>query len=511
MKMEYILTIDVGTTSVKCCIFDSKLHQVETVSAEYSLITPSREIVEADPELYLEKIYECIKALRFAGADTGKIRYLTATTQGETLIPLDDKNVPASNAVVWLDSRAQEEAEDLGTHFDSDLYYRTTGLPGLDGYAPIAKIKKLMKQFAREGRKVSKFLLLEDFLIWKLTGRMVTEKTLLSSTGYFDIRQDRIWEEILYASDIRLDSVPEVLESGQIVGKVLPEMADYLNISRDTVVVTGAMDQICGAVGCGNLSAGRLHETTGTAMVIGASTDAPDFENRYRITIYRHAVRGLYLLLPICRTAAIIQKWFKEQFCEEEAKRARETGQSVYDYLAQIAQNTEFRSEGPLLLPYFNGSLAPVSIDTARGCFWGIGLDTTKADFIRAVPEGIAFMLRENLDMLEKMGIKENSFYFGGGPSKNPFWCQLKADITGKEVLAADGLESTSFGAACLAATAAGYFDSLESAAAAEQSYKRFLPQKEVHEVYRKKYELYRRLVCCAESFYNQQGREDSL
>lgn len=502
--MEYILTLDVGTTSVKCGMFDSNLKQLKAVSAEYTLITPDAAIVEVEPEVYLKKIRECIISMRESGLATEDIRYIVATTQGETMIPVDSEGKPLSNAVVWLDSRAEAEAASLTEKFPGDVIYRTTGLPGLDGYAPIAKMQHLLKRLTEKGEKVSKFLLLEDYLIWKLTGQMVTEKTLLSSTGFFDIVHDSLWDDMLLAAGVPSDLIPESLESGERIGKLLPDMADYLFVSREAVMITGAMDQICGAVGCGNIAEGHLHETTGTAMVLGASTRTPDFENPYQVTIYRHAVPGLYLMLPICRTAAIIQKWFREQFCEEEAKEAEKRGISVYDYLAELAEQAGAKADGPLLFPYFNGCMAPAAIDNAKGSFFGIGLHTTKNDVIRAIPEGIGFMLRENLEMLEKMGIGGNSFYFLGGPSKNAFWCQLKADITGREVIAAPELESTSFGAACLGAAAAGFFPTIEEAAGSFRNYKTFRPRKEMQELYQKKYLSYQKLVECTALFYKQ-------
>lgn len=503
--MAYILTLDVGTTSVKCGVFDEKLRQIKVASAEYALQTPSARIVEVTSDTYLQKIRKCLIDMRQAGVDTRQICYVVATTQGETLIPLDEMDMPLCDAVVWLDSRAQKEAEILSAQFPDEVFYRVTGLPGLDGYAPIAKMMQLAERFAAEGKRLKKFLLLEDYLIFKLTGRMVTEKTLLSSTGFFDIRHDRLWDEILQAAGVRREWIPEILESGELVGSILPEMAEYLQISPAAQIVTGAMDQVCGAIGCGNLEEGCLHETTGTAMVIGASTRTPDFEDPRRLTVYRHAIPGMYLLIPICRTAAIIQKWFREQFCDQEAEAAKAQGISVYDRMAELAENAKADPDGPLLLPYFNGCLAPASIDNARGCFWGIGLDTTKADMIRAIPEGISFMLRENLEMLQTMGIEKDTIFFLGGPSQNPFWCQMKADITGKRVCAAPGLESTSFGAACLAAQAAGFYPTAAEAAASYGDYQVFLPDEEKAEIYNKKYSKYQKLVACASDFYNTQ------
>ena len=499
--MEYILTLDVGTTSVKCALFDDELRQVHVGIAEYSLITPKTHIIEVEPDTYLEKIHDCIKAMAQRGAPIYQVRYIVATTQGETLIPVDSAGTPLSNAIVWLDSRAEAEGAQLAQIYSKDAFYHTTGLPGIDGYTPVSKLKKLSHDFSANGQKLGKYLLLEDYLIWKLTGHMVTEKSLLSSTGYFNIRRDCLWKEILTDASVKVEQIPDVLECGETVGKILPEMANYLGVDSEAVIVTGAMDQVCGAVGCGNISDGMLHETTGTAMVLGASTTTPNFDTHLDITIYRHALSGLYLLMPVCRTAAIVQKWFVEQFCKEEAEIAAQRDISVYDLLSEFAQQVK-TEETPLLLPYFNGSLTPCSIESARGAFWNIGLDTTKYHFARAIPEGIAFMLRENTEMLCRMGMSFRSLFSLGGPSKNPFWCQMKADIIGKDIIAAPGMESTSFGAACLAAVVSGYATDLEQASKMYRDYITFRPNTAMAEKYNTKYEQYKKLVKCAAEFY---------
>lgn len=500
--MEYILTLDVGTTSVKCAVFDENLHQICVRTAEYRLLTPQADVIEVEPETYLQRARDCVRSMSRAAVPTDQIRYIVATTQGETLIPIDKEGNTLTNAIVWLDKRAEKEGAQLAQLYPQDLFYRVTGLPGVDGYTPISKLKHLIDKFENTGQQVEKFLLLEDYLIWKLTGHIVTEKSLISSTGYFDILNECLWEDVLHSAGAKMEQIPEILECGVTVGNVLPEMAAFLGVDPEAIVITGAMDQVCGAISCGNIRDGVLHETTGTAMVLGASSTKPNFDNSFYISIYRHVLPGLYLLIPICRTAAIIQKWFSDQFCREERSIAALRGISVYDYLSDLAQQAK-AEDTPILLPYFNGSLAPHSIDNARGAFWNIGLDTTKSHFIRAIPEGIAFMLKENIEMLTKTGMDIRFLYSLGGPSKNPFWCQLKADITGKTVILAPVLESTSFGAACLAAVAAGFVSDLTEAAQRYKNYVEYSPNAETMKTYSAKYEQYQKLMRCAAQFYN--------
>jgi xylulokinase len=439
---------------------------------------------------------DCLRYFREEkGIDTRLVRHIVITTQGETLIPIGAQGDILGKAIVWLDSRAAIEAKELARQFSEADVYAKTGLPGMDGYLPIAKLSNVKKRQRALYDQAHKFLLLEDFLIWQLTGEIVTEKSLISSTGYYDIADDRLWNEVLEAAGIDLALIPEVTESGRIVGKVKGEMAEALQVSPDAAVVTGAMDQTSGAVGCGNIREGVAHETTGTAMVIAATLDHPDFHDENRITLYKHAIPGKYLLIPICRTAAIIQKWFKEQFCGEEEKRALEKGVSVYDLMSGMAKESKPNSDGMIMVPYFNGSAAPEIIEGAQGMFFGLGLSTTKNDFIRSIPEGLSFMLRENLEMFDRMGIRTTSVRSLGGVSKNPFWSQVKADVTGRRIVTSPGLDSTAFGAACFAAVAAGYYKSLGEAVSVYNVLRAFDPDEENKKLYDIKYKRYQSMI----------------
>lgn len=239
-----------------------------------------------------------------------------------------------------------------------------------------------------------------------------------------------------------------------------------LGLSPEAVVITAAMDQTAAAVGAGNLMPGIVTETTGTAMCIGATADQPDMHHPARINVYRHIYPGKYLLLPVCMTAGMVFKWFKDAFCQEEARQAAETGVSVYDLLGAQAASAVPGANGLTLLPYFTGVIQPDNDPNARGVFFGVGLDTGKPEFVRAIFEGIAYMLRENLALIEAVdGQKVTGVRSLGGGSKSQIWRQIKADVCGVDISAMTETECTSLGAAILAAVALGYYPDAASAA----------------------------------------------
>lgn len=492
-----ILTFDLGTTSVKTCIFGQELRILGSSTLEYQLLTPAPGIVELPPQVYWDTICRGIaEAARDARVDLKQIKAIAISTQGETLIPVDRDGNVLHNALVWLDERAHGEAAAISEHFDAETFYAHTGVPECTGYCPVSKLLWFRRNRPEIYGKTYKFLLLEDFIIQRLTGRFVTEKSLLCTTGYYDIIADDYWNEMLDAAGLDREKLPEALECGTVVGPVLPAVAEALGLSTEAVVITAAMDQTAAAVGAGNLAPGVVTETTGTAMCIGATADHPDMHHPARICVYRHIYPGKYLLLPTCMTAGMVFKWFKDSFCQEEARKAAETGVSVYDLLGDQAGQVAPGANGLILLPYFTGVIQPDNDPNARGVFFGVGLDTKKPEFVRAIFEGIAYMLRENLALIEIVdGQKVTAVRSLGGGSRSQIWRQIKADVCGVEISSMTEAECTSLGAAILAAVALGYYpDAAQAAGIGNSLASTLTPDPAKEELYNRGFTRYQRV-----------------
>ena len=495
--MELILTFDLGTTSVKTCIFSKELRILGSSTLEYQLLTPAPGIVELPSQVYWDTIRQGIAdAAVDAKVDLQDVRAIAISTQGETMIPVDRDGKALHNAVVWLDERAHAEAADICGHFDAETFYAHTGVPECTGYCPVSKLLWFRRNQKDVYDAAYKFLLLEDFVIQRLTGRFVTEKSLLCTTGYYDIMEDAYWDEMLTAMDLDGSKLPEALECGTTVGRVLPEIARELGLSPEAVVITAAMDQTAAAVGAGNLVPGIVTETTGTAMCIGGTADHADMHHPARICVYRHIYPGKYLLLPTCMTAGMVFKWFKDSFCQEEARQAAETGVSVYDLLGDQAGQVAPGANGLILIPYFTGVIQPDNDPNARGVFFGVGLDTKKPEFVRAIFEGIAYMLRENLALIETVdGQKVTAVRSLGGGSRSRIWRQIKSDVCGVEIDSMSEAECTSLGAAILAAVALGYYpDAAEAARIGNSLASTLTPDVSKKEIYDKGFARYQKV-----------------
>jgi len=465
--MTHIITLDVGTTSVKTGLFDEALQPRAFVTQEYQLLTPGPDIVELDPETYWTAATRSIReVIARAKVDGASVAAIVCTTQGETMTPVDADGKPLHNALVWIDGRAVEEAAVIRKAVGDDAFFRTTGLAEIGPALPLAKALWFKRKRPEIFAKTARFLLLEDFLIHRLTGRFVTHPSLSTSTGWYDINRDCLWRKAL--AELGLDAAlfPEAIPCGFVAGTVRPPVASQLGVHSSTKVVAGAMDQVCSAIGAGNIRPGLVTETTGTALVIGATLDKPGYNHPLRLTYYRHYDRR-FLLLPYGTTAGIVFKWFKDEFCAPEVEQARTQGVSAYDLLTGLAEQAPAGSNGLVAVPHFAGKFSPDANPAARGVFFGVGLDTKKPHMVRAILESVGYMLRENVEAIEKVGVPVKRIVALGGGSQSRLWNSIKADICGRDIATMRQTESTSLGAAILAASGIGLYKSVEAACAA--------------------------------------------
>lgn len=499
-KERIYITVDLGTTSVKVCAINEVFAILCYEAMEYSLITEGNR-VEVEPETYWKVTKDAIIKV-IANIDSKKIEGITITSQGETMIPVDEKGVPLYNAVVWLDNRAEEQAEKIKSIVKEEEFFEHTGVPECNGLCPVSKLLWFKEKETKIYEKTKYFLLLEDYLIFKLIGSYVTEKSLLSTTGYFNLITDCVWEELLDRIGIDSQKIPPVCECAKEVGMIQKEIATELNLPFDVRVVTGAMDQVCGAIGAGNLVQGMVTETTGTALCIGATVKKEAIETKYKIPVYRHYDKELFLLLPVCMSAGMALKWFKDNFCKEEEKQALKEGISVYDILNDYAMQAEILSGGMIFLPYLSGSIQPYYNPNLRGSFQNIGLHNNKNDFVRSIMEGIGYMLKENLLLLEEVtGEKTNKVISMGGGAKSPIWCEIKANINDILIEVDQEEEMTSIGAALLCALGLGHHKSMEEMQTKRsKKTKKYSRQDEQVKVYREGFQCYQRYL----AFFSQ-------
>jgi len=494
--MDQILSIDAGTTAFKTSLFDENGRLLGISTREYELLTPTALAVELPAETFWNACKCGIKdLLKKTKVKTEDIRALGLSVQGETLLIIDKKGNPLRNAIIWLDNRAQEEAEVLSKQFDVDgLSYKTTGQVKIVPTWPASKIFWIREHEKNIFDRVYKFLLLEDYLIYRMTDELVAEGSLLSSTVYWNISTKKYWDEMLEYLYVSVDQLPAVRESGEAVGELKSEVARELGLSRNTVVSTGVLDQAAGAIGVGNIKPGTFSENTGAALAICATLKKPVFDKRARMPIHYHGIPDTYMAHTFT-TGGMVLRWYRDQFWKEEMKIAKTRGIDAYDLIGKEVAKVPPGCEGLVMLPHLQGAMAPEANPKAKGVFYGFTLKHTKAYFARAIMEAIACIVRRNIDILEELRIPVNEIRVLGGGARSDIWNQIKADITRKTILRTENEEAACLGAAILAGKAAGIYDSVKDASKNMVKIKKvFEPKKENIEIYRYTYKKYVKL-----------------
>ena len=442
-----IAALDVGTTSVKACLFTPELELIACCVQEYALDTRGA-WVEARPETYLAAARDAMRAA-LAAAPGHRPEALGLCTQGETMVPADAQGQALRPFLVWLDGRAGAQAAELEKILGRQRFYETTGLPQLSGATPLAKAMWLRENGGLRGAE--RLLLLEDYLLGWLTGRAVTEPAVQTSTGWYDIRHDRYWPESLEAAGISVRLLPACMPCGEKAGPLRREAAALLGLPEGIPVAAGAMDQTAAALAAGAAEPGAVTETTGTALVMAACTEHPAFPRERRVTVYRHALPGRYLYLPIGNTAGMALRWFRDVCCPDLP-----AGGAGYAALDREAAAVPLGCEGVTFLPFLAGAPDQDECPGARGAFYGARLSTTRAHLARSVMESAAFMIRDFLSDLERLGCPAREVRSLGGGARSAVWLQIKADICGRVFRVPACTEAAAQGAALLAGWGSG-------------------------------------------------------
>jgi xylulokinase len=489
--MTNLIGLDVGTTGCKAVVFDIDGALLARASREYRVDLPHPSWAEQDIEavwgLALESMAEAI-----AAAGVREVAAIGLSVHGEAITPVDASGRPMRPTILGMDTRTDAQNRWLRERFGAKALFERTGMP-IHTINTLPKLLWLREHEPDVWAAADRFLLVEDFLIARMTGLAVTSACLASRTQLFDLAAGTWSPEILDALELKTDRLAEVAPSGTQVGRMTAELTERLGLSAAPGVVTGGHDQACGALGVGLTEPGLAMVSTGTAEVVEVALSSPVVsEPLYEgnISVYRATVPGLFLAMTLNHSGGLALRWFRDSFCEPQLAQASEAGADAYDL---ILADASAEPTGLLALPHFAGAGTPTFDTASRGAILGLTFSTSRTDLAKAILEGVTYELRLNLDLLHDGGVTVDVLRAIGGGARSPLWLQLKADITGISVISPRITEAAAFGAALLAGAGVGLFPSASAAA------ERFLeltatyePDPARHAAYTRHYELYR-------------------
>ncbi|MCS6919015.1 MAG: xylulokinase [Fimbriimonadales bacterium] len=489
----YLLGVDLGTSGVKALLTDERGAVVASASESYPLHTPQPLWAEQDPNDWWQATCQAIRAvLAQAGVPADEVRGVGLSGQMHGSVFLDEDGESIRPALLWCDQRTAAECAQMTEQIGERAILETTLNPVLTGFQA-GKILWLRKHEPSNYARVRQVLLPKDFIRYRLTGESATEVSDASGTALFNVPR-RDWAyEILDALELPRAWFPKVYESPEITGRVSAQAAQATGLAEGTPVVGGAGDQAAGAVGVGVVQTGRASVSLGTSGVVFAHLDAPQVDPQYRTHTFCHAVPGAWHVMGVMLMAGGALQWYRETFAPE----------AEFEALAQEASATPAGAEGLLFAPYLSGERTPYPDPQARGAFVGLTLAHRRAHCTRAVLEGVAFGLRDSLEILKAIGVPLNELRLTGGGAKSPLWRQIIASVFGQAVHTLQAEEGPAYGVALLAGVGTGVWQSVpEACAATVQLASETNPDPTEQSTYEAIYTRYRRLYPALREFW---------
>ena len=469
---ELLLGVDVGTTATKAVLVDNTGHIISQGRSEYPTKYLQAGWVEQDPNEWWRSFCEAV-AIAQNGAPGAKISGVAISAQAPTLIAVDASGEPVRNAMIWMDRRAQLEADELAKNFPN--ISQLTGNRA-DPYYVAAKIKWFIKNEPANYQKTKYFLQIPGFLNFKLTGKFGIDAAHASLLQLRTADNSNWTDEVMKFVGVSEDKFPQIANSIVLQGEVLSN--NQSNILAGTPVYFGSVDGCSAALEAGVIDPGVVAEMTGTSTVLLMPTDGNNFNDAF--VAIEHAIAGRQLRLGAMVASGASVAWLQQNILKAE---------SSVEELSNQATEVSPGSEGLIFLPYMMGERSPIWHTNARGVFFGLSLTTTPAMMFRAVLEGTAFALAHNVEIAKKSGIKIDEIRSIGGGSKSGLWNQIKADVLGMPIAILQDSVGAAVGDAYLAGMGSGLFKDIRSTL--KESVKiesRFQPNNKVHTYYQERY-----------------------
>ena len=497
--MSYYIGLDTSTTATKALLMDANGLVVGIGRSEYDYDVPRPQWTEQSPHLWWRATAEAINAaLTTSGVDGGEVGAIGLTGQMHGLVLLDEAGEVLRPAILWNDQRTQAEGDEIRERVGSRRLIEITGNDALTGFtAP--KILWVRNNEPEIYANVTHIVLPKDYIRYRLTDEFATDKAGASGTLLFDLAQRDWSQEVLAALDIPPEWLPETHEGPRVTGVITEEAAQATSLRSGTLVVAGGGDQAANGIGVGAVAPGIVAVSIGTSGVVFGSTDRPIVQPEGRLQAFCHAVPDAWHLMGVMLSAAGSYRWFRDALAPDRA----------FSALDKQAAVVPPGANGLLFLPYLTGERTPHPDPMARGAFVGLTLRHGLGHLARAVMEGVAFGLRDSVELMAKE-IELGEVRVSGGGATSEVWLRIVTDTLGRPVRVVSTAESAAHGAAMLAATGDDAFESVAEASRAAVTVGDEIEPTADASVYEEAYAVYRDLYPALRESFRQLSELDT-
>jgi len=459
MAEKFILAHDLGTTGNKASLFDEQGKVRASALSLYGTEYSRPNWVEQNPEDWWKAVCTSTRQLlSTSGISPQQVACITFSGQMMGCVAIDRKARPLQNALIWADTRAVPEAEQLISKVGMEKVYRITGHRASSSYSA-AKIMWVRDHQPEIFAEAYKFVQPKDFIVARLTGVFATDFSDAGGTNLYDLEGYDWSSTLLEATNLDRSILPDVHESTEVVGHVMASISDEVGLAAGTPVVIGGGDGCCAAAGAGVVKEGDAFNYLGSSSWIALATRLPIYDPSMRTFTWAHLMRGMYSPCGTMQAAGGSYQWLRDTFCLKEKEAAEQEGISPYELMDQLAEQSKPGANGLIYFPYLLGERSPWWNPQARAVYFGLTMRHTRADIIRATLEGITFNLKLILDCFTKQGAQIDGMRVIGGGANGRVWRQIMADMYGIPVRRPALLaEATSFGAALAGGIGVGMY-----------------------------------------------------
>ncbi|HVJ47886.1 gluconokinase [Desulfitobacterium sp.] len=501
MQREWILSVDVGTSSVKATIFNDQAELMAEQSCGYPLVQPQPGWVEQDPHDVLQAFERAIQNV--LAQTNHKPQIIVLSTAMHALMGLDDHEQPLTRFLTWADQRAEELARKLRATPEGLEIYQRTGTP-IHAMSPLLKLAWFRESQPELFTQAKLWVDLKAYLLHELVGEWVIDESLASATGLFNLKT-RAWDEqALTWCGVNQTQLPRLVKTTDCVGIIPADLAQRLGTPENTKVIAGASDGALANLGVGAVVPGSLALSIGTSGAARQVVKQPQLDPEGRLFCYVVDDEHYIIGGPI-NNGGIVLRWLEFLFGpgqREGQELASDQAQShmFYETLNKEAAAIAPGSEGLFCLPYLTGERAPLWREDVSGSFWGLRLTHTRGHLMRAVLEGISYQLNSVVKLLEELAGPAREIRATGGFTQSKVWTEILTDILGNPLGIPKYTQGTALGGAFLAWSALGQLESLEQCAELVPVAQIMEPNAARKERYQKGYALFQDLVHLGET-----------
>ncbi|WP_263560957.1 gluconokinase [Paenibacillus polymyxa] len=481
---NYMLGIDIGTTSTKAVLFSEKGEVIQQENIGYPLYTPDIATAEQNPEEIFQAVLQATSNI-IKHHSQKKLLFVSFSSAMHSVIAMGEDDRPLTPCITWADNRSEAWAHQIKEELNGQEVYRRTGTP-IHPMSPLTKIAWIVNDLPEIAIKVKKYIGIKEYIFKKLFDLYVVDYSLASAMGMMNLEKLDWDEEALKIAGITRSQLSELVPTTKIFTDCNSDLAKKMGIDPQTPFVIGASDGVLSNLGVNAIRKGEVAVTIGTSGAIRTIIDKPQTDEKGRIFCYALTEKHWVIGGPV-NNGGMVLRWIRDELASSEVETAKRLGIDPYDVLTKIAERVRPGSDGLLFHPYLAGERAPLWNPDVRGSFFGLTMSHKKEHMIRAALEGVIYNLYTVfLALTECMDGPVTRIQATGGFARSDVWRQMMSDIFASEVVVPESYESSCLGACILGLYATGKIQSFEVVSEMIGSTNKHAPKEEATKEYRK-------------------------